>query len=152
LYTLNISRILTALTATAEVPRPDPFPAGARPMPAGASIDPTTVAQTTGELGNSADFVPVVEEMYKDVKHIFIKDPARLYTKLTGGREYSFMTQADLEQAISDIGHEIRSQYILSYTPNNKIEGGFHKIHVDVDREGLKVRTRPGYWMAGVPD
>jgi hypothetical protein len=62
------------------------------------------------------------------------------------------MTQSDLEQAIIQIGTEIRSQYILSYSPNNKLEGGFHRIHVDVDRPGLKVRTRGGYWMAGVPE
>jgi hypothetical protein len=40
----------------------------------------------------------------------------------------------------------------LSYSPNNKLEGGYHRIRVDVAHEGYKVRTRPGYWMAGVPD
>ena len=54
--------------------------------------------------------------------------------------------------AIAAIGTEIRSQYILSYNPDNKVEGGFHKIVVIVNRPELNVRTRPGYWMAGVPD
>jgi VWFA-related protein len=151
-YTLNISRILASLTAKPDVPRPDPFPAGARPHPAGSSVDPTTMAQMGGAEGDSVDFVPVIEEMYRETKRIFIKDPARLFTKLTGGREIGFMTQADLEGAISSIGAEIRSQYILSYSPNNKVEGGFHTIHVDVARPGLKVRTRRGYWMAGIPE
>jgi VWFA-related protein len=151
-YTLNISHILTSLTAKPDLPRPDPFPPGARPHPAGTSVDPTTTAQMGGAAGDSADFIPVIEEMYREAKRVFVRDPARLYTKLTGGREIGFMTQADLEKALSEIGSEIRSQYILSYSPNNKLEGGFHRIHVDVDRPELKVRTRPGYWMAGVPD
>lgn len=151
-YTLNISRILAALTAKPDVPRPDPFPAGARPHPAGTSVDPTTMAQMGGAEGDSVDFIPVVEEMYREAKHIFIKDPARLFTKLTGGRELPFMTQGELERAIAEIGTEIRSQYILSYSPNNKVEGGFHTIRVVVDVPGMKVRTRRGYWMAGVPE
>lgn len=151
-YTLNISRILTSLTAKPELPRPDPFPPGARPHPAGTSIDPTTMAQMGGAPGDSVDFLPVVEEMYRQTKRVFIRDPARLFTKLTGGREIGFMTQSDLERAVNEIGAELRSQYILSYSPNNKLEGGFHRIHVDVNRPELKVRTRRGYWMAGVPE
>ena len=151
-YTLNINRLLAALTAKPDVPRPDPFPAGARPHPAGTSVDPTTMAQMGGAEGDSFDFVPVVEEMYRQAKHIFIKDPARLFTKLTGGRELGFMTQGELERAVAEIGTEIHSQYILSYSPNNKVDGGFHTIRVTVDVPGMKVRTRRGYWMAGVPD
>ena len=151
-YTLNISRIVTSLTAAPDLPRPDPFPAGARPHPAGTSMDPTTMAQLDGSPGDSGDIIPVLEEMYRGVKAIFIRNPARVFTKLTGGREYSFVTQADLESAIGEIGREIRSQYILSYSPNNKLEGGYHRIRVYVLHESYKVRTRPGYWMAGVPD
>ena len=151
-YTLNISRLLTSLTAPPDLPRPDPFPAGARPHPAGTSVDPTTMAQMGGSPGDSAEFIPVIEEMYREAKRVFIRDPARLFTKLTGGRELGFMTQTDLERSIIEISSEIRSQYILSYSPNDKLEGGFHTIRVEVDRPGVKVRTRRGYWMAGVPD
>jgi hypothetical protein len=38
---------------------------------------------------------------------------------------------------------------VLSYSPNNKDEPGFHNIKVSVDRPGLLVRTRPGYWWGG---
>ena len=43
------------------------------------------------------------------MKGVFISNPHEVYTKYTGGREYSFMTQRGLEQAISDIGEEIHS-------------------------------------------
>jgi VWFA-related protein len=151
-YTLNISRLVTTLTAKPELPRPDPFPPGARPRPGIAPMDPTTTNQLGGRLGQGGDLIPLLIEMFRAAKGIFIRNPAELYTQFTGGREYSFITQADLEQAISKIGEEVRSQYILSYTPNNKLEGGFHRIEVEVLRAGLKVRTRPGYWMAAVPE
>lgn len=151
-FTLNISRLISRFTEKPQVPRPDPLPPGARPRPGIAPGDPTTQAQIMGTFGYGGDFVPVIEEIFRATKAIFVRNPAEVYTKFTGGREYSFMSQADLERAIARIGAEIRSQYILSYTPNNKIEGGFHSIKVVVNRPNLKVRTRPGYWMAAVVD
>ena len=47
------------------------------------------------------------------------------------------------------IAGDIRSQYLISYNPNNKGQGGFHEIVVRIpERPDLKVRTRPGYWVA----
>jgi len=151
-YTLNISRLVTRLTERREVPRPDPLPPGARPRVGVAPPDPTSQNQVTGAQGYGGDAIPAFVEMFRGVYGLFVRNPAELFTDFTGGREYSFITQRDLERAISRIGTEIRSQYVLSYVPNNKLEGGFHTIRVQVKREGLKVTTRPGYWMAGVPD
>jgi hypothetical protein len=40
---------------------------------------------------------------------------------------------------------------MISYNPNNKDEGGFHQISVQVaGRKDLKVRTRPGYFLAAL--
>jgi hypothetical protein len=37
---------------------------------------------------------------------------------------------------------------MLSYSPNNKEERGWHDIKVEVSGHGdARVRTRPGYWM-----
>ena len=46
--------------------------------------------------------------------------------------------QSSLEQAMTDLGHELHSQYLLSYTPNNQNEPGFHKIRVEVNRPRLE--------------
>ena len=151
-YTLNISRLVTKLTERPEVPRPDPLPPGARPRVGVAPPDPTSQNQVMGTQGYGGDMIPAFVEMFRGVKGLFIRNPAELFTDFTGGREYSFMTQRDLERAISRVSSEIRSQYVLSYVPDNKIEGGFHRIRVQVKKPDLKVSTRPGYWMAGVPD
>ena len=57
-----------------------------------------------------------------------------------------------MEQALARIGEELHSQYLLSYNPSNKEEGGYHTIRVAVEKPGLKVRTRTGYWMAAMPN
>lgn len=151
LYTVNISRIVTLATTRPDVPRPDHLPPGARPRIGAVSPDPTSQNQWTGAQGFGGDAMPALVEFFRFAKGIFVRNPAELYTAYTGGREYTFLTERDLESALTDIGAELRSQYLLSYTPNNKIEGGFHRIRVEVNRPDLKVRTRLGYWLAAVP-
>ncbi len=152
-YTININRAITALTAKSLPPRPDHVPPAARaPLPGGAPRTPTTVAQVGGLGGQSADFVPVMVEIFRQVKAIFVPNPAEVFTRYTGGREYSFVTRENLQQAIAHIGEELHSQYLISYSPTSptmKKDAGWHHIKVDVHRPGLKVRTREGYWMAG---
>ncbi len=147
-YSVNINRLITTMLAKSQPPRPDPIPATARPMPAGVPPTPDNAAQVYGSPKNSANFVPVFVEIFKQVKSIFVDNPVEVYTKFTGGREHSFVSQKDLERAISAIGEELHSEYLISYIPNNREEGGFHEISISVDRPGVKVRTRPGYWVA----
>jgi VWFA-related protein len=107
--------------------------------------------QTTGGQGASAQFIPLMVEIFKSSKAIFVDNPAEVFAKGTGGTEISFAKQKGLEEAISKIGSEIHSQYLISYNPNNKEEGGFHEIDVEVNsRDAKTVRTRPGYWLASV--
>ncbi len=150
-YSLNINRLITTLTARAEPPRPDHVPFTARPVPAGVPQTPHAAAQVSGNATNSANFVPVFVEIFKAVKYIFVDNPVELFTKWTGGTEHAFITQNDLEAAVRRIGEELHSQYILSYAPNNQNEGGFHEIVVQVSRPGLRIVTRPGYWIAAQP-
>jgi VWFA-related protein len=153
-YTVNMNRLVTTLTAKGLPPRSDPFPATARHMPAGGDATPTTAAQNNGAdmYGN---YIPVFVEIFKQVKAIFVSNPAEVLTKFTGGHEFAFSSEKALEHALARIADELHSQYIISYTPNNKIEGGWHDIHVEVSRPDVAIktiRTRPGYWMAGVPE
>jgi VWFA-related protein len=148
-YSVDISRVSSSLTAPPPVPRPNNLPPAMTPLPPGVPATPTTVMQTTGSQGGSAQFVPLMVEIFKDVKSIFVDNPVEMFTKGTGGDEFGFMRQHGLEDAIEHIGAELHSQYLISYNPNNKDEGGFHQITVEVaDMRGVKVRTRPGYWLA----
>jgi VWFA-related protein len=149
-YALNISRVYAELTSKPAYPRPDPLPPGARHMPAGAPITPTAAAQMTGTQGYGANFAPLVNEIFRSVKAVFVPNPLEVYTEYTGGKEIGFVSQTDLERAAQSIGREIHNQYLITYNPNNKNEGGLHHIRVEVTKPGLEVRTRRGYWMATV--
>jgi hypothetical protein len=150
-YAVDMSRLASSLTAPPVQPRPDPLPPAAHPMPPMVAATPTTVAQTYGLNGGRAEFLPLMVELLKDVKAIFKDNPVELFTKGTGGGEFGFAKQRALEDAIQRIGEELHSQYIISYSPSNKNEGGFHAITVDVvgSPEAKRVVTRPGYWLAG---
>ena len=151
-YALNMSRLFNELTAKPAYPRPDPIPAGARHVPAGGVIAPTAIAQATGTQGYGVDFVPLLTEIFRGVKSIFVDNPVEVYTKYSGGKEVAFVTQRDLESAIAEIGRELHNQYLITYSPSNRLDGGYHKIQVQIaSRPDLQVRSRPGYWLAAVP-
>jgi VWFA-related protein len=148
IYSLDISTVVSALTDKGLPPRPDPVPPEAQHLPGGYAATPTTQAQND-YMGN---YVPVFVDIFKAVKSVFIDDTLDVFTRFTGGREYSFVGEKSLEKAISGISEELHSQYLLSYAPNNPGEGGFHDIKVIVNRPNLEVRTRPGYWVAARPE
>lgn len=151
IYAVDMARFVDVLTAKPKPPRPDPMPPTARQgtLPANVPATPTSVAQTFGQNGGRAEFMPLFKEVLKDVRDIFVDNPVELLTKGSGGREYSFTGQRGLEMALGDIGRELHSQYLISYTPNNPEEAGFHEIEVTVTGiRGARVRTRPGYWVA----
>jgi VWFA-related protein len=149
-YALNMSRLYTSLTAKPAYPRPDHIPPTARHVPAGGVQTPTSVAQLYGQPGYAANFAPLIEEIFRATKAIFVPNPVEVYTKYTGGKEFPFVSQEDLERAVQAVARELHNQYLITYNPNNKTEGGYHQIRVEVTRRGLEVRTRPGYWLATV--
>lgn len=149
-YTLNMSRLFTETTASPPLPRPDPIPPAARHVPAGGAQTPTTTAQMTGSAGYGIDFAPLITEIFRSVKAIFVPNPLEVFTRYTGGKEYPFVSQRDLDRVLGEVGREIHNQYLITYNPTNKDEGGFHKIRVEVARRGLEVRTRDGYWLASL--
>ncbi len=74
-------------------------------------------------------------------------DLSHLFTRITGGRELSFLKKGALEHAIQLVSEEAHRQYILSFTPRGGDPGTFHTIRVEVkDQPHLRVRTRDGYW------
>ncbi|HEY7336638.1 MAG TPA: VWA domain-containing protein [Bryobacteraceae bacterium] len=147
IYPIDISHLLTSLTAKQLPNRQALIPPGGVPLPAGVLNTPTLELQQN----QNGNWVPLFKEMFIAAKAIFVPNPLEVYSKFTGGREYSFMSQRGLESAVSDIGEELHSQYLLTYSPNDQDDAGFHEIEVQIDKPDLKVRTRNGYWLAAKP-
>lgn len=148
-YCVDISKTLSAMTQDPGFPRPDHggIPAEAMPGSPGHAMN-TMTNDAQMRVGNELELVP---PLLNTIHDLFKKPPARAFTYFTGGRVYNFGTDRGLEKAIADIGQDLNSQYVLSYvlTKETMSEPGFHNIMVRVDRPGLKIRTRPGYWWGG---
>jgi VWFA-related protein len=149
IYSININRLVTKLAKQMDPPPLSHIPPGGRPLPPGAAMTPTNVDQFTNYGGATNTVVPIIQELFTQAKAIFVPNPIEVLTKHTGGREYSFLSQRDMEEVMSRLGEEVHSQYLISYSPNEKVrlQGGWHDIKVEVTR-GYKPRTRPGYWIA----
>ena len=68
----------------------------------------------------------------------------------TGGLVYK--NQNDLDHAVALSVHDGASYYLLGYSPEGKTDGKFHKIEVKVNRPGVTVRSRRGYYASAPGD
>lgn len=118
-------------------------------LPMGIPSTPTSLEQNYG-LTNRAEFIPLLKEIFIDTKHIFVKDHSTQFANATGGSQFVFLRERGLEDAVQKISQNLHSQYLVSYSPSNAGEGGFHTITVTIDREPtFRCKTRPGYYTGG---
>jgi VWFA-related protein len=68
----------------------------------------------------------------------------------TGGHAFDAHKKDDLEAIYKLISEELRSQYLLTYTPDKPDDdGSFHKISLKANKSDLTVVTREGYFAPG---
>ncbi len=65
----------------------------------------------------------------------------------TGGRAFFPFKMKDITHSFASIEEELRSQYAVSYKPNDfDTDGRFHSIEITALKKDLQVRTRRGYY------
>jgi VWFA-related protein len=66
----------------------------------------------------------------------------------TGGQVYYPKDVSEIDRIAPQIAHEIRNQYIVTYSPaSQEMDGSYRQIRVLVDSPGVaNVRTRSGYY------
>lgn len=68
-------------------------------------------------------------------------------TEETGGRSIYIQKASELDDAYADIERELRSQYLVAYSSDQKGEPGqYHEVTVKVKGGKLKARTMRGYY------
>ena len=73
------------------------------------------------------------------------QDTLRVLAEQTDGR--AIVNTNDLEAGMRQMLKDSSSYYLLGYNSNvASTDGKFHEIDVRVKREGVRVRSRPGYW------
>jgi VWFA-related protein len=83
------------------------------------------------------------------IHSIVAKNALEFYAGYTGGVYYAHWSKKPLQDELNRIADEIQSQYEIAYVPHAPSANGFHRIQVRVDRSGVKVRTRAGYFLGG---
>jgi Ca-activated chloride channel family protein len=66
----------------------------------------------------------------------------------TGGRAFFPVKLDDVVSAFGDIQNELRSQYVISYRPDQFVANGqFRPIQIVADNKKFKVRAKKGYYV-----
>ena len=103
------------------------------------AVKADTVIYTIG-IGDTYNFKGVEE------------DTLRKLSERTGGRAYFPRDGKDLRVAFAQIEQELRSQYLVAYSPTNKArDGSYRKVQIEVvnptfAKEKLRLTYRPGYF------
>jgi len=66
----------------------------------------------------------------------------------TGGRLFLPLSTDELSGNFKKIDEELRSQYALTYHPNAKQDGAFHRIRIEANDRQLRIQARNGYFAA----
>ena len=146
IYSVGLSTTRAELQAKPKDPVPQATPPGTFGLPPqpGVAQTPDSEAARYGS-GNLLALAAWAVQHIKDQ----VKDQAlEVAATATGGAHLSTFKDRSIEKAIDEIGGELHSQYSISYTPTGGNDTGYHEIKVQVDRDGLRVRSRPGYYIA----
>jgi len=152
IYSVGLSTTRAELQAKPKDTRPQLTPPGTFPLPPqpGTPQTPTSEANRYGNIDILAAAVWAVQHVHNQIKDHALEVAAAA----TGGAHLSTFKDRSIEKAIDEIGGELHSQYTISYTPTGADSPGYHEIKVNVvrnDAKNLKVRARPGYYLA-VPE
>jgi VWFA-related protein len=64
----------------------------------------------------------------------------------TGGGFFTVTAEHPLEEALDRIQAELRTQYSIGFIPAANVPGEYRQLGLKVNREGLVVRSRDGYY------
>jgi VWFA-related protein len=64
----------------------------------------------------------------------------------TGGRYFEAKKKDSVDDIYAQIAEELRTQFMLGYTPPKDQASGYHSIHLTAKKKDLQVQTRAGYY------
>ena len=148
IYSVGLSTTRAELQAKPKDTRPQITPPGTFPMPG----PPGTVQTPTSEENRYGNIDLIAAVWIVQHIHDQVRDHAlEVAATATGGAHLATFKDRSIEKAIDEIGGELHSQYTISYTPTGADTPGYHEIKVNIvrnDAKNLRVRARPGYYLA----
>lgn len=114
-------------------------------------------AEDTGSKMNIDEAIESAQRTDAVIHVILISDPgategygygvAVQMARETGGRVIPVHNDKTMNKAFDEISEELRSQYVLGYTPSNAArDGTYRKIKVETTQQDTKILARKGYY------
>ena len=103
------------------------------------AYDEQTLATGSRSMSATGDATNV----FKDNKATGLNSLKRI-TDITGGRYYSNINM--YEKSLGQVRAVTGNYYVLGYSVNERWDGSFHDVKVEVKRKGCEVRTQAGYF------
>jgi VWFA-related protein len=148
IYGLGFSPARAMLAKEPKAPPPNPvYDNVALPPPPNTAPLPSNV-ENNWEVPQ-LPIIPIILASGEMIHSIVAKNALEFYAGYTGGVCYASWSKKPLQDELNKIASEIQSQYEIAYVPHAPSANGFHRIEVRVDRSGVKVRTRAGYFLGG---
>ncbi len=104
------------------------------------------------ERANRADVVVYAIGIGDPYRYGINEGALRKVSEQTGGRAFFPHNESDLRAAFNEIEQELRSQYLVAYSPTNKNrDGSWRRVQIeivnqDLQRQKLKLTYRQGYF------
>lgn len=146
IYSIGLSTTAAELRAPpSQYQGPQIGPPGTYPVPTRNGQAQTP--QLEQEMQGNMALLELIMWLVKTGKNALGPNSLDIASKATGGLHMSTMKDRTIEKAMDEIGGELHAQYTLSYRPPGDEPSGYHEIKITVDRPGVTVRTRPGYYI-----
>jgi VWFA-related protein len=150
IYSIGLSTTMADLRAKpAQYEPPQLGPPGTFPIPTpnGQPQTPELEAQMQGNM----NLMALAEWLVKTGMNAVGPNSLEIASKATGGLHVNTMKDHAFQKAMDEIGGELHAEYTLGYRPPGDEPSGYHEIKITVDRPGVTVRTRPGYYIPPPP-
>lgn len=145
IYSVGISVTGAALRQPAEQYEPAQVgPPGTYPVPTPNMKPPTPEMERA--VQPNMNLGALLIWLVKTGQNALGQNSLALASAATGGLNVGVLHEKNFQKAIDEIGGELHAEYNVGYRPSGE-KSGYHDIRVVVAKKGVKVRTRPGYYI-----
>ena len=144
----NVTIYSIGLSTTAAMWRTKPQTVGGTAMPPLPTGDQRTDQMNRQMQMANGNMMDLAIWLLETGKNAVGPNALAVASKSTGGLHVNTMKDRAIQNAMDAIGGELHAQYTIGYQPPADKPSGFHEIRVTVDKPGMTVRTRPGYYLA----
>jgi VWFA-related protein len=154
IYSVGLSTTRALLQAEPKQTHTDIAPPGTYPLPP-IPGKPPVPEEEDPRLNNNLDLMALAVWAVSHIADRVSAHALEVAAVATGGAHFATFKDRTMEKALDEIGGELHTQYTLGYAPTGTSDTGYHEIKVslvDSKYKNLRIRSRPGYYVASAEE